>query len=413
VDIISYSIPVFFLLIGVEIWVSNARGLDLYRFADSISDLSCGLLNQVIAVFTAATLLGIYWVTWEHLAIFEIPADRWWSWALAIVGIDFTYYWFHRMAHEHNVLWVTHTPHHSSEEYNLTVALRQGAVEPLAALPFRLPLAILGIPPLMYVAANAINTVYQFWVHTRAIDRLGPLELLLVTPSHHRVHHGCDPKYLDRNYSGMFIIWDKLFGTFQVEEEPPTYGVVRPLESWNPVWANFEHAARVHERAKGLPWREQAALWWAGPTVFADPNGPQVVAGRPQYDARVSPRTMRYLFAHFLAVIGATVVMLFGASSLDGGQLGALAAFVTVSVVALGAIMDDRWWAAPLEGLRLASIPALGVILLGVSVPVLLVGGAVSGASVVFLGLSGSPPIPSSAKTSMRAFDALSDPRSP
>ncbi len=387
-DIITYSIPVFFLLIGVEVWFSNRRGLGLYRFADSITDLSCGIFNQVISVFTAAGLLAIYWFVWDRFALFDL-GDGPWVWAAAIVGVDFTYYWFHRMSHEHNVLWVTHSPHHSSEEYNLTVALRQGAVEPLATWPFRLPLAVLGIPPLVYLAANAIHTVYQFWVHTRAVDRLGPLELLIVTPSHHRVHHGCDPKYLDRNYSGMFIVWDKLFGTFQVEEEAPTYGVVRPVASWNPVWANLEHALKVRERARGLPLREQAALWWAGPTVFAEPGGPKDVSGRPKYDARVTPRTLRYVLAHFVAALGVAVVLLFAAASLGGAEAVAIAAFVVSSIVAFGAILDGRWWAAPFEGFRLASIPALGVFLLGATPLVLAACGAVAVGSLGYLGVRG------------------------
>ncbi len=387
-DIITYSIPVFFLLIGLEVWLSRRGGLSLYRFADSITDLSCGILNQVVAVFTAAALLGVYWLVWEHFALFDL-GDGPGVWIAAIVGVDFTYYWFHRMSHEHNLLWVTHSPHHSSEEYNLTVALRQGAIEPWATWPFRLPLAVLGIPPLVYIAANAINTVYQFWVHTRLVDRLGPLELLIVTPSHHRVHHGCDPKYLDRNYSGMFIVWDKLFGTFQVEEEAPTYGVVRPVASWNPVWANLEHATKVWERARGLPVREQVALWWAGPTVFAEPGGPKDVSERPKYDARVTPRTLRYVLAHFVVALGAAVALLFAAASMTLLQAVVVATFVVASIVAFGAILDGRWWAAPLEGLRLAGIPALAAFLLGGTPAALLAGGAVAVGSLGYLGVRG------------------------
>ena len=387
-NIIAYSIPVFFVLIGVEWWFSRSRDLGLYRFSDSVADLSCGIVNQVVSVFTAASLFAAYWFVHEHFAVFDWPETSPWVWCAGLIAVDFTYYWFHRTAHEHNLLWVTHSPHHSSEEYNLTVALRQGAIEPWAAWLFRLPLAILGLPPLVYLSCNAINTVYQFWVHTRLVDRAGPLEAVLVTPSHHRVHHGCDPKYLDRNYSGMFIVWDRLFGTFQVEEEPPTYGVVRQVASWNPIWANLEHAAKVRDRARGLPWRDQARLWWAGPAIFAA-SGAEIVAGRPKYDARVTPRTVAYVLAHFAIVLVATVALLFAAASLPGLERVLLGAFVVVSVASLGGILDGSWWAAPLEGLRLASIPALGVALAGDHPSVLVAAGLVLAASLLHLGVGG------------------------
>ena len=178
------------------------------------------------------------------------------KWVAAIgllFGVDFCFYWFHRIAHEYAAPWATHVVHHQSEEYNLAVALRQSAFEGCFAWVFYLPLAVIGFPPIWYVSMKAINLLYQFWIHTEAIDRLGPLEWVMNTPSHHRVHHARNPKYLDKNYAGMFIIWDRMFGTFQPEEEQPVYGITKPLQSWNPLWANLAAWVELFEDAWHAP----------------------------------------------------------------------------------------------------------------------------------------------------------------
>ena len=341
-DLISLSIPIFFLLIGVELIVSRVRGRGLYRLHDSLTDLGTGIINQVISVFTAGALLGLYWLTWEHLRLLEIPRGAWWGWVLAVVGVDLGYYWFHRMSHEHNVLWVTHVVHHQSEDYNFSVALRQGAVEPLATWLFYQPLALLGVHPLVFATVSALNTLYQFWVHTQAVDRLGPLEAVLNTPSHHRVHHGCDPRYLDRNYGGMFIVWDRLFGTYQVEEEPPTYGVVKQLASWNPVWANLEHPLRLVRAMRGRGVRGALRLWWEPPAALPSEGLP--VAGRGRYDVAVSPVRDAAAVAVFVLGIGGLLAMLFGGESATLQRLLGLGGFVVCAMLATGAMIERRAW---------------------------------------------------------------------
>lgn len=368
-DLIAYAIPGFFLLIGVELLFAKLKQRELYRFTDSINDLSCGVINQVLSVFTALFLYGLYVFTYEHTGFVVLEADSVWTWVIAVVGVDFGYYWFHRTAHERNLLWSTHVVHHQSEEYNLTVALRQGAIEPWATWIFYQPLALLGVPPLVFIACNSINTIFQFWVHTRAVDRIGPLEWIFNSPSHHRVHHGADPKYLDRNYGGMFIVWDRLFGTWQAEEEEPTYGLVGPLASWNPLWANVKFPVELYRATKDWPLRDRIAVWWEGPTETGLRLGkpPVEVAGRAKYDSPTPPAVRRYVFLHFVGVVAALLVLLLAASSLSGGQQASLGAFVVVSLWVFGGLFEGRVWAQRAELVRLVAWPALGVGALGVA----------------------------------------------
>ena len=189
-DAIALSIPVFFLLIGVELWVERRERRSLYRLNDSLNDLACGTIQQLAGVFAKTALFAGYVVIFERFALFALDPASPWVWLAAFVGVDFCYYWFHRLSHEVNFLWAAHIVHHQSEEYNLSVALRQSAVQQFFSAPFYWPLALLGVPPKVFLLVEAFDTLYQFWIHTRTIGKLGPLEAVLNTPSHHRVHHG-------------------------------------------------------------------------------------------------------------------------------------------------------------------------------------------------------------------------------
>ncbi len=361
VDLVAWAIPGFFVLIFAEAIWSAARGRRLYRLNDSISDLSCGVVNQLVAVFTTVAIVFVYVWTWTHLGLFDL-GDAWWSWVACFLGVDFFYYVAHRAYHEHNLLWGAHVPHHSSEEFNYTVALRQGAAEPLVSWVFYLPLAVVGFPPIVFLTCSAALTIWQFLPHTQAVDRLpGPIEAIFNTPSHHRVHHGCDPKYLDRNYGGFLIVWDKLFGTFQAEEEPPTYGTVEPLANWDPVWANLQFPLKVWRFARGYDDAgDRARLWWLGPTALAAGGGPPIeVAGRVRYDAGSGSGLGPYAVTQFAVVLLAAVALLFGAGEGFGDKLS-LALWCGLSLSAIAALMQDRPWAEPVEVARLLALPVLG-----------------------------------------------------
>lgn len=235
-DPIAIAIPLFFVAIGVELLIGRLGwGKVEYHVPTAFADLSCGITQQVMNFVAKAWLIVPYaaldaWTPLEWTGL--------WGHLLAFLGVDATYYAWHRFTHECRLGWVTHAVHHQSEDYNLAVALRQTLTSSLSGVPFYLPLAVLGVPTEMFLLHTALNTLYQFWIHTEAIGRLGPLEWVLNTPSHHRVHHGVNPHYLDTNYAGVLIVWDRLFGTFQEEDVAPVYGTVRPLRSRNPFVAN-------------------------------------------------------------------------------------------------------------------------------------------------------------------------------
>jgi len=209
-NIILYAIPIFFLLIAIELITERVRGTDYYRVNDSLTSLATGIINQIVNVSKRLIPFTLYVLVEQQFAIFQL-GESWIVWAFAFVLYDFCYYWNHRMGHEVNILWASHVVHHSSEEYNLTTALRQTGTGFLGII-FYLPLAVLGFDPVMILSVGALNLVYQFWVHTRHIGKLGFLEKIFVTPSNHRAHHAQNSVYIDRNYGGVFILWDRLFG---------------------------------------------------------------------------------------------------------------------------------------------------------------------------------------------------------
>jgi sterol desaturase/sphingolipid hydroxylase (fatty acid hydroxylase superfamily) len=354
---IALAVPFFFLLIGIELLVARARRRSVYRLADAVGDLGCGVGQQAVLVFAGAALLAAYATIHDRwrLHTFEVSSVA--PWLIAFVVVDLAYYWWHRLSHEVNVLWAVHVVHHQSEDYNLAVALRQAIGSSFTSLPFYLPLALLGVPTVVYATVSAFSTLYQFWIHTELIGKLGPLELFLNTPSHHRVHHAVNPRYLDRNYGATLIVWDRLFGTFAEEHEAPIYGTVKPLGSFNPVWAQVAYWVELWRKSRALPRRrDRLRLWIARPDWPPDPEHAPVVEGRARWDRPLSPGTKLYVAAQFVPVVVVTFLMLLAANGGDRRLLAAGLVFVAATLVALGGLLDGRAWARPLEAVRVASL---------------------------------------------------------
>ena len=240
-DVVTLAVPFFVLLVLAEIVAWKATGRGRFETRDAAASLLMGLGNQIAPLFGGAALLSAVWMWVYQFRLFDIP-NAWWAVALCFVLDDFRYYWFHRISHERRYFWASHVVHHSSQHYNLTTALRQTWTgDILAGVVFKTPLVFIGFHPAMLVFAFGLNLIYQFWIHTEFIKRMGPFEILFNTPSHHRVHHATNPRYLDANYAGVFIIWDKMFGTFVPEDdaEKPRYGIVKNLGSFNPFVIAF------------------------------------------------------------------------------------------------------------------------------------------------------------------------------
>ncbi|MAP95444.1 MAG: C-5 sterol desaturase [Ponticaulis sp.] len=239
------AVPAFITLIILEWWaVKTLRAAGKYDTRDALASIAMGLGNLGVNLLTGFVGVALFMWVWQFRLI-ELPLS-WWSISLAFVLYDLIYYWKHRFAHRVRWFWMEHITHHSSEEYNLTTAVRQPWFGPFTGLILLgLPMVLFGFHPLLITFVAGLNLVYQYWIHTRAIDRMPAwFEAVMNTPSHHRVHHGINPRYLDRNYAGVFIVWDKLFGTFTEEDpaEPPVYGIVKQIKSYNPIWIAFHEA---------------------------------------------------------------------------------------------------------------------------------------------------------------------------
>jgi sterol desaturase/sphingolipid hydroxylase (fatty acid hydroxylase superfamily) len=266
-DPVQFAVPVFIIAIIVEMFAIKAGAHGDYDWRDTATSLAMGFGNTFAAVFLGATIVGIgAWL--YQFRMLDIPV-AWWSLALCFIGEDFTYYWFHRTAHRIRWFWASHVIHHTSQHYNLSTALRQTWTGQFSlSFIFRLPLFLIGFPPKMILFCAGLNLVYQFFIHTEVVKRLPlGLEYWLNTPSHHRVHHGTNARYLDRNYGGVFIVWDRLFGTFEAErdDEPVRYGIVKNLATFNPLWVAFhEWLAIGRDLAKARDWRTRW-LALAGP----------------------------------------------------------------------------------------------------------------------------------------------------
>ncbi len=280
-DVVALAVPFFILLVLMEIIAWKATGRGRFETRDAAASLVMGLGNQIAPLFGGAALMSAVWTSVYEYRLFEIP-NTWWAVALCFVLDDFRYYWLHRISHERRYFWASHVVHHSSQHYNLTTALRQTWTgDIMAGLLFKTPLVFIGFHPAMLVFAFGLNLIYQFWIHTEFIKRMGPFETLFNTPSHHRVHHATNPKYLDANYAGVFIVWDKMFGTFVPEDdaEKPRYGIVKNLGSFNPLVIAFnEWFGIIKDVASARSLREVAG-YVLGPPGWS-PDGSRMTSAK-------------------------------------------------------------------------------------------------------------------------------------
>ncbi len=309
-QVITIASPIFIALIIVELLVGYKRGRSTYQFGDTLNSMGLGMLSQVTSAFLTIFLIGIYAWVHNHFALFDLP-NAWWVWALGLLIYDFLYYWLHRSGHEMAVLWAAHVVHHQSECYNLTTALRQTSSGPLLAWIFYLPLAILGVPVQMFIAISLIDLLYQFWVHTEHIGKLGWFDRVFVSPSNHRVHHATNDIYLDKNYGGILILWDRLFGTYidELDEHKVVYGTRAPLQSWNPIKANTEvYEKIVKDASLAENWQDKFRIWFKHPgwqpadVAQKNPHKPFVLH-RPKYEPPLSLRWKVYCFIQFVAIL--------------------------------------------------------------------------------------------------------------
>lgn len=272
--ILVFVMPIFLLLIIIEKIYGHYKGEDTSPNMDSVSSISSGMVNSVKDVLgLSITLISYDWIA-SKIAIFHLETTTV-AYIIGFIVIDFYGYWSHRFSHQINFLWNKHAIHHSSEEFNLACALRQPISSFVNLFTFLLiPAALLGVPSKVIAVTLPIHLFFQFWYHTKHIKKIGFLENILVSPSHHRVHHAINPEYMDKNHSQIFIIWDKLFGTFQEELEavPPVFGITRPAQTWNPIRINFQHLwLMITDAWHAENWKDKFAIWFK-PTGWRPEN---------------------------------------------------------------------------------------------------------------------------------------------
>ena len=352
-QIIVLATPVFLLLIALEFAVGWARGRNTYRMADAVSSISLGMLSQTSAVFTALLRIGLYTLLFEHAALWR--NDAFWTspagWLLALLAYDFCYYWNHRLGHEVGVLWAAHVVHHQSQDYNLSTALRQPSSYALLSWLFYVPMALAGVPPLVFVVVGLIDLLYQFWVHTEQVGRLGWFDRWFCSPSNHRVHHAVNDCYLDKNYGGILIVWDRLFGTFEDEDarERCVYGTRGLLNSWDPLWANAQvYAGLAHDSWHARRWADKLRVWlkppgWR-PADVAErfPKPAFDIAQMPLFDPPMAPVLRWFAGVHFALLIAGVSAFLWQADSAPLATNAIWFAVLLACQWALGAAMQGR-----------------------------------------------------------------------
>jgi sterol desaturase/sphingolipid hydroxylase (fatty acid hydroxylase superfamily) len=362
-DLVPYAIPFFLLAIAAELSWSGFRKAGYYRSNDAINSLSLGVLSTASKLVLVDIAGRVYSWVQADLAVVQWTLDGWVSLAVAFIAYDFCYYWFHRISHERRIFWAAHVAHHQSEEYNLTTALRQTSTGFLLGWLFYIPCFLLGMPADVFVTVASANLIYQFWVHTRLVKTLGPLEYVLVTPMNHRVHHARNPEYIDRNYGGFFILWDRLFGTYKAEDEqlPIDYGITRGLNSWNPLWANLHVYADMVRDTIRTPRLSDKLRVWYGRTNYLPPGvtKPPVQPGN-HYDPPVSRALKVYTGVQFAGLVVVGLAMTYGSDRLGAQGLAMLYTYLLASLVVLGWLLERRkpgWeWLRLLGSLMLISV---------------------------------------------------------
>ncbi|MBM3538667.1 MAG: sterol desaturase family protein [Alphaproteobacteria bacterium] len=283
-NLLFYVVPIFVALILLEVLAAKLMRRDVYRIHDAVTSMNVGIMSEVVRSTVKLLTVVIYAIVASKLGAFTWDVKNPWVWILAFFMYDFGYYWAHRAGHEVSLLWGAHVVHHNSEEFNLSTALRQSSTNTIFYWVFYAPMALVGIPVQVFVITAFASAVYQFWVHTQLIDRMGWMEKIFTTPSNHRVHHGKNEYCLDHNYGGTLIIWDRMFGTYarEREDEPVIYGTITPVNSWNPVWTNFVHYVSIVRNAFHFGgWKNKLQ------SVFAPPGWtPQGMLPHPAVDLR-------------------------------------------------------------------------------------------------------------------------------
>ena len=368
-NLIAYAVPIFTFMILCEFIYGYLRNKNNYRLNDTFTSIGLGLMSRYPTLLRFGVQFLVYKFIWDqnfHLGILDSYSP--FVWVTAFIVYDISYYWMHRCSHEIKFLWATHVVHHHGEEFNLSTALRQTSTDFLFKWIFYTPILFLGIPPEIFATVAGINLIYQFWVHTEHIGRLGILDYIFVTPSNHRIHHAQNKEYIDANYGGVFILWDRIFGTFIDERSDlkPVYGTSKPLKSWNPLWANLEVWVQIFKDTwRTERWSDKVKVWTSPPGWRPDdveqkyPIEKNDLDNFHKYDTKTNLFSKLFGFGQLVFVSIYTQAVLFNPDSisyLDKFLIG----FNIMSILVFASLFyENKFFAYYLEFFRALSVVAL------------------------------------------------------
>lgn len=379
---LAFAVPFFLFFIGLEYIVSRWQKKRYFSFNNSVANLNVGIAERLIDSFTVGAFYFVYDYLHRHYAIFDIKSNAW-TWIGLLLATDFVWYWYHRLAHEINVFWAVHVVHHQSEDFNYTVSARITVFQAIVRTGFWSVLPLIGFPAEMITTMLLVHGLYPFFIHTRTVGKLGWLEYVFVTPSHHRVHHASNPEYLDKNYGDVFIFWDKLFGTFIEEKEEPVYGLTKQLDSHSFLWQQFhfllELLTQVH-RTPGI--RAKIKLLFDRP----DAVDPTIRDGLEtklllRSSVRATSRRFRgYVVGQLTGILLILFSYLFYEDYVPWPLKISIALFILLTLINCGALLEQRQWVLYPEIARLAVL-WLGLYLL-LGEPMLIILAYIGGLSV-------------------------------
>ncbi|WP_435354725.1 sterol desaturase family protein [Emticicia sp. SJ17W-69] len=357
-NIMAFAVPFFFFFIALEYYISKKKGKSLYSFSTTIANLNVGIAERLIDMFTAGGFYFFYVYLHDHFAIFDIKPSIL-LWIALLLTTDLIWYWYHRFGHEINLFWGFHVVHHSSEEFNYSAAARITIFQAVVRTLFWSILPIIGFPPHMISVLLIVHGIYPFFTHTQLVGKLGILEYIIITPSHHRVHHASNEIYLDKNYGDMFIIWDKLFGTYAEETEPAVFGLTKQLESKSFLWQHFHFLVEIAysvSKTKGF-WNKVKVIF-GSPSNF-DPNARAVVESKllSKHKVKVqSNKFKKYVLVQMVFMLVTLFTFLLFEHYINNFFQTIITLLIISTLINCGAILEQRRWVFYIEFVRIVII---------------------------------------------------------
>lgn len=365
---VGMAIPAFFFFMIIELILEKVKKKNNYHFADSLTNISTGIGSQIMNIFAKSLLVVLFTYVYDNYALYHIP-ENWYTGILLFLLFDFAFYWAHRLGHRVNFLWAAHVVHHQSEEFNLSVALRQPWLSDILTFLIFIPLPLMGFSPGFIVLIGAIDILYQFIIHTKYVGKLHPVvEFIFNTPSHHRVHHAVNKQYIDKNYAGVLIIWDRLFKTFVEEKEEPLYGITVPFKSWNPVWANIHYWVDLFKLSKKSK-RIIDKIWcfvtppgWQ-PAELGGYQPPKVITKENyiKYEPSIESHIKIYVFVQYVILLIISGIFLNFHRHFSLLECIPPSLLILFNTAILGALTENKTWGKQMEYIRLLFTAISGI----------------------------------------------------